>query len=88
VFYLKRPITVVTADASELTSNYLIRRYEQYTTNPASPLKPLPYFEQSLQSTDPRIYVLRNKDAPRRTLLESRGWRIVADGTHLVAYGK
>lgn len=87
-FYLERPITVVTADAGELTSNYLIRRYEKYTTNPASPLKPLPYFEQSLQSAEPRIYVLRNKDARRRALLESRGWRVVADGTHLVAYGK
>jgi 4-amino-4-deoxy-L-arabinose transferase-like glycosyltransferase len=88
IFYLGRPITVVTSDASELTSNYLVRRYERYTTNPASPLKPLPYFEQSLASTEHRVYVLRRKDAPRRERLESLGWRPVAMGTHLVAYAQ
>ncbi|HEX7828480.1 MAG TPA: hypothetical protein VF787_02430, partial [Thermoanaerobaculia bacterium] len=87
-FYLRRPVTVITSDASELTSNYLIRRYEKYTTNPASPLKPLPYFEQTLGSTEPRVYVLRAKDVERRKVLESRGWRMIADQAHLVAYGK
>ena len=87
-FYLRQPIVVVTSDASELTSNYLIRRYEKFTTNPASPLKPLPYFERSLASSAPRVYILRNDDAPRRALLESRGWRVVADGAHHVAYAK
>ena len=87
-FYLGRPIIVVTEDASELTSNYLIRRYEKFTSNPASPLKTLPYFERSLASTTPRVYVLRNDDAPRRALLESRGWRRVADSAHLVGYAR
>lgn len=87
-FYLERPITVVTADASELTSNYLIRHYERYTTNPASPLKPLPYFERSLVSTTPRVYVLRVGDSQRRALLASRGWRMVADGARFVAYAR
>jgi 4-amino-4-deoxy-L-arabinose transferase-like glycosyltransferase len=84
-FYLQRPIVVVTEDASELTSNYLIRRYEKFTSNPASPLKPLRYFEQSLGSCCP-VYILRNNDAKRRTLLESRGYRRVADGAHHIAY--
>ncbi|HJQ39777.1 MAG TPA: glycosyltransferase family 39 protein [Thermoanaerobaculia bacterium] len=84
-FYLQRPIVVVTEDASELTSNYLIRRYEKFTTDPSSPLKPLPYFEQSLGGCCP-VYILRNNDAKRRTLLESRGYRRVADGAHHVAY--
>jgi 4-amino-4-deoxy-L-arabinose transferase-like glycosyltransferase len=84
-FYLRRPIVVVTEDASELTSNYLIRRYAQFTSNPASPLKPLPYFERSLQTCCP-VYILRNNDAKRRALLESRGFRRVAEGAHHVAY--
>ena len=87
-FYLQRPIVVVTEDASELTSNYLVRRYERFTTNPASPLKPLPYFERSLASNEPRVYVLRNDDTKRAMLLESRGWRKVADGAHHVAYAR
>jgi 4-amino-4-deoxy-L-arabinose transferase-like glycosyltransferase len=87
-FYLRRPIVVVTEDASELTSNYLIRRYEKFTTNPASPLKQLPYFEQSLAFTTPRVYVVRNDDAKRRAQLEARGWRVVAEGAHHVGYGR
>ena len=88
MFYLRRPITLVTEDASELTSNYLLRRYERFTSDPASPLKRPPWFEQSLAAPRPRVYVLRNKDAKRRALLEARGWRKVAEGAHHVAYGR
>lgn len=87
-FYLRRPITVVSEDASELTSNYLLRRYERFATQPQSTLKPLPYFERSLASNRFRIYVLRRKDAARRHLLESRGWRMIADNAHMVAYAR
>ena len=87
-FYLERPIVVVTEDASELTSNYLVRRYEMFTTNPASPLKSLPYFERSLATATPRVYVLRNNDAKRRGVLERGGWRMVAEGAHHVGYAK
>ena len=87
-FYLRRPIVVVTEDASELTSNYLIRRYEKFTSNPASPLKRLPYFEQSLGAANDRVYILRNKDDARRRVLESQGWKLVAAGAHHVAYAR
>jgi 4-amino-4-deoxy-L-arabinose transferase-like glycosyltransferase len=87
-FYLQRPITVVSEDASELTSNYLIRRYGQFTSNPAAPLKPLPYFERSLGTTAPRVYVVRVGDGKRRALLESRGWRVIGDSGRHVAYGR
>ncbi|HYC87735.1 MAG TPA: hypothetical protein VEO54_00865, partial [Thermoanaerobaculia bacterium] len=87
-FYLRRPIVVVSKDASELTSNYLIRRYGHFTSNPSAPLKPLPYFERSLTATRPRVYILRVGDKPRRALLESRGWRVIGDGARHVAYGR
>jgi 4-amino-4-deoxy-L-arabinose transferase-like glycosyltransferase len=88
MFYLQRPITVVTKDASELTSNYLIRRYERFTSNPYSPLKTPPYFEQSLAATNPRVYIVRLKDTQWRTVLEARGWKPIADGAHHVAYAR
>jgi 4-amino-4-deoxy-L-arabinose transferase-like glycosyltransferase len=88
MFYLRRPITVVTKDASELTSNYLIRRYDRFTSNPYSPLKRPPYFEQSLAATNPRVYIVRLKDTQWRSVLEARGWKPIADGAHHVAYGK
>jgi 4-amino-4-deoxy-L-arabinose transferase-like glycosyltransferase len=87
-FYLGRPITVVTKDASELTSNYLIRRYERFTSDPQSPLKPLPYFERSLGATNPRVYITRVEDAQWRRTLEAHGWRVIAAGPRQVAYGK
>jgi len=87
-FYLERPVTLVTEDGSELTSNYIVRRYERFVSSPASLLKPLPYFEQSLANAAPRVYVLRNSDGKRRALLESRGWRMVADGAHHVGYAR
>jgi 4-amino-4-deoxy-L-arabinose transferase-like glycosyltransferase len=85
-FYLRRPITVVTKDATELTSNYLIRRYAHFTTDPASPLKPLPYFERSLAATNPRVYIVRRQDVIWQRALEARGWRPVADGVRHLAY--
>ena len=87
-FYLRRPITIVSEDGSELTSNYILRRYARYVGRPASPLEPLRYFERSLGSMEPRVYVLHRKDARRRTLLERRGWRVVADNVHHLAYGR
>ncbi len=86
-FYLRRRITVVTRDASELTSNYLIRRYERYTSDPKSPLKPLSFFARSLAQTNRRVYIVREQDAQWRTMLEQRGWRVIADSGRHVAYG-
>jgi 4-amino-4-deoxy-L-arabinose transferase-like glycosyltransferase len=86
-FYLRRPILLVSEDASELTSNYLVRRYAQFAGKP--PLQPLPYFERSVADCcTPRVYVLRNDDRARRALLESRGWRRVAEGAHHVGYAR
>jgi len=86
-FYLQRSLTVVTRDASELTSNYLIRKHQQYTSDPRSPLKPLVWFERSLAATNPRVYVVREQDAVWRRMLEARGWKLIADGGRHVAYG-
>ena len=87
-FYLQRPLIVITRDASELTSNYLMRRHERYTSDPRSPLKPLAWFERSLASTVPRVYILREQDAHWRRILEARGWRLIADSGRHVAYGR
>jgi 4-amino-4-deoxy-L-arabinose transferase-like glycosyltransferase len=87
-FYLRRPLIVVSEDASELTSNYLMRRFERYTSDPRSPLKPLPWFERSLAATNRRVYIVRQQDRQWRDMLESRGWKPIADGGHHVAYGR
>jgi 4-amino-4-deoxy-L-arabinose transferase-like glycosyltransferase len=88
MFYLRRPITVVTEDASELTSNYLIRRYDRFTAHPASRLQPLPYFQRSLTARNPRVYIVREQDVQWRRALEANGWNAIADSEKFVAYGK
>lgn len=87
-FYLRRPITVFTRDASELTSNYLIRRYDRFVSAPGSPLEPLSEFGKSLASTGPRVYIVRRKDPEWQRALEAEGWRVVADGAHHLAYAR
>jgi 4-amino-4-deoxy-L-arabinose transferase-like glycosyltransferase len=87
-FYLRERITVVTRDASEMTSNYLVRRYPQFTSDPRSPLKPLSWLSQSLASSERRVYVVRRQDVQWRQMLEARGWKVVADASHYVGYAR
>ncbi|HEX6161663.1 MAG TPA: hypothetical protein VF111_15915, partial [Thermoanaerobaculia bacterium] len=87
-FYLGRRITLITEDASEMTSNYLMRRYQRYTSDPRSPLRPLSQLATSLAAQHRRVYVVRAKDTHWRRLLESHGWREVAAGGHHVAYAR
>jgi 4-amino-4-deoxy-L-arabinose transferase-like glycosyltransferase len=87
-FYLGRPITLVTEDASELTSNYLVRRYDRLIADPASRIRPLSWLDQSLAANTERVYILRNDDHERRAQFEREGWRVVAEGAHHVGYAR
>lgn len=88
-FYLERRMIVVTEDASELTSNYLVRRYERFVHDPASPLKPLEFFGRSLADCcTPRVYILRTRDRQRRAILEAHGWRVVAEGARHLGFAR
>jgi 4-amino-4-deoxy-L-arabinose transferase-like glycosyltransferase len=84
-FYLRRPIVVATDDASELTSNYILRHYEQFAADAAAPVRPTAWLRATLDKPD-RLYIVRNDDRPNRALLESRGMRLLAEGAHFVAY--
>lgn len=86
-FYLRRPIVVATDDADELTSNYILRRYERYAGKPGSPVKPLPWFEASLgECCAPRLYVIRDDDPHHARTLHSRGATRIATGPHHLVY--
>ncbi|HEX7154558.1 MAG TPA: glycosyltransferase family 39 protein [Thermoanaerobaculia bacterium] len=87
-FYLQRPIVVATKDASEMTSNYLLRRYEKYTTDPSSPLKPMPWLEANLRECcRPRIYLVRKKDPEHVARFDAMRVPRIGEGTHHIAYG-
>ncbi|HEU4523232.1 MAG TPA: glycosyltransferase family 39 protein [Thermoanaerobaculia bacterium] len=86
-FYLGRPVVVATDDASEFTSNYILRRYERYSGAPGSPVKPLPWIDQSLaECCERRIYVVRDDDPHHHQRLEAAGARKVVTGPHHIAY--
>ena len=86
-FYLRRPVLVATSDGSEWTSNYILRRYERYSTSPTSTLKPLAWGDAQVTACcEAQVFITRNNDRRARALLEQQGMTLIADGAHHVAY--
>jgi 4-amino-4-deoxy-L-arabinose transferase-like glycosyltransferase len=84
-FYLHRPIVVVTPDAEELTSNYLIRHYADFAGGTS--IKPMPWLEAALaDNATPRIFIVRANDAAQRAQLAAHLLRVVASDARYVAY--
>jgi 4-amino-4-deoxy-L-arabinose transferase-like glycosyltransferase len=79
-FYLRSRIEVVTPDAEEFTSNYIIRHYEQFANDARWPVK------RTLNLRRGVIYIVRNNDAVHRAALEQNGFRVIAVSPHHVAY--
>ena len=86
-FYLRRPMILATDDASELTSNYILRRYEQFSGRESSPVKPMSWLAGNLEECcQKRIYVARVKDPEHQQLLTGRGARMIGRGAHHIIY--
>jgi len=86
-FYLRRPIVVVTPDAEEFTSNYLIRHYANFASGAS--IKPLPWLDAALaDAATPRIYIVRVNDAAHRAQLAGRGLNVVGVDARYVAYAR
>ena len=84
-FYLQRPIVVVTPDAEEFTSNYLIRHYAVFAGGTS--IKPMAWLDTALADTGtPRVFIVRVNDAAHRAQLAGRGLRVVANDARYVAY--
>ncbi|MEA2237165.1 MAG: hypothetical protein QOC81_1889 [Thermoanaerobaculia bacterium] len=86
-FYLQRSMVVVTPDAEEFTSNYLIRHYAVFAGGAS--IKPESWLDTALLDVaTPRIYIVRNNDPAHRAQLAARGLRVVAADARYVAYGR
>ncbi|HEV7486995.1 MAG TPA: glycosyltransferase family 39 protein [Thermoanaerobaculia bacterium] len=86
-FYLQRPIVVVTPDAEEFTSNYLIRHYANFAGGTS--IKPMPWLDTTFaDAATPRIFIVRTNDAAHRTQLEARRLRVVASDARYAAYAR
>jgi 4-amino-4-deoxy-L-arabinose transferase-like glycosyltransferase len=84
-FYLGRPITVISPDAEEFTSNYLIRHYPRFANAADSPLRTPDRLAQMFDGR-PRVFIVRNNDVKNRALIELHGASLIAENPHFVAY--
>jgi 4-amino-4-deoxy-L-arabinose transferase-like glycosyltransferase len=84
-FYLQRQMIVVTGDAEEFTSNYLIRHYGNFAGGTS--IKPMIWLDIALaDAATPRIFIVRANDAVHRAQLAARGLRAAASDARYVAY--
>lgn len=85
-FYLGRTITVATATADELTSNYVVAYQERYRSMQGSPLKPLAFWQATLAAcSTPTVFVARADNRDARAALAALP--LIAQDYHHVAYG-
>jgi hypothetical protein len=85
-FYLQRPIIIVTPDAEELTSNYIIRHYSAFASNPRSTIRPMSWLPVAFDRKRPRLIVVRDSDRNNRAIVEQHGGRLIATAAHFVTY--
>jgi 4-amino-4-deoxy-L-arabinose transferase-like glycosyltransferase len=86
-FYLHRPIVVVTPDAEEFTSNYLIRHYANFAGGVS--IKPIAWLDTALaDAATPRTFIVRANDAAHRAQLAANHLRVVASDARYVAYAR
>jgi 4-amino-4-deoxy-L-arabinose transferase-like glycosyltransferase len=72
-FYLRRTLTLATADGRELTSNYVVRQLAALRQAPGSTLRPADWWEGALVQCDrPRLFVVGADDWVRRQRLATR----------------
>jgi hypothetical protein len=81
MFYLQRPIIVVSPTGEELTSNYIIRHYSDFSAR----VKP-PDWLPAAFSKPGTLFIVRKNDAANRALVEAHGGRSVSEDSHFVAY--
>jgi hypothetical protein len=86
-FYLRRPIVLASDDATEFTSNYLLRRYDKFSGQ-TGPLRPLSWYRDDLdRCCARRVYIVRSQAKEYRAMLEARGMKPIAEDARHVAYG-
>jgi 4-amino-4-deoxy-L-arabinose transferase len=86
-FYIQRPIVVVTPDAEEFTSNYLIRHYSNFAGGAS--IKPMSWLDTALaDAVTPRVFIIRANDAAHRASLAAHRFRVVASDARYVAFAR
>lgn len=86
-FYLRRTVTLSTADARELTSNYLVHDPQLWLRAPGTTLRPRDWWrEAALTCRQPSVFVIRSSDGRIRDELSERLALIIDTGKY-AAFG-
>ncbi len=86
-FYLRQTLELSSADASELTSNYLVRHVDQWRNAPGSTLRPAHWWREALTScVRPTVFVVRSTDGEARAILDVQVSLLIDSGKY-AAYG-
>jgi 4-amino-4-deoxy-L-arabinose transferase-like glycosyltransferase len=86
-FYLRRPLTLATADGSELTSNYVLRHHEALSRIPDSSLRPPDWWRDAAAFCGlPRLFIVDATDEAVRAELR-QSLPLLAETRRVAAYG-
>jgi len=86
-FYLRHHVLLATANARELTSNFVIDYQEQFRRDSTSPLRPADYWRGRVRDCrTPAVFVARANDVPVRAQLDSVLPLLAVEGKY-AAYG-
>jgi hypothetical protein len=86
-FYLEQPLILLSDDASELTSNYLLRTYDKWIAAPDTSLKRFQELQHALQTcSEGTIFVTESREKDVLNVLRPR-LPLAARGNKLEAYG-
>ncbi|MFQ5703278.1 MAG: phospholipid carrier-dependent glycosyltransferase [Gemmatimonadales bacterium] len=84
-FYLNRPLILSTKDGAELTSNYIVRHYDEWSGT--TWLRDAGWWRQALiRCVRPRVFIVRSNDRDARELLDQQ-LNLVIDTGKYAAYG-
>lgn len=63
-YYLDRPVLLSTGSGSEMTSNYVVSRLDEFRALPDSPLRPEAWWHEALDTcANPTVFVARRRTA-------------------------
>ena len=88
-FYLHRPIDVVSQDGAELTSNYMLRHFADWSVRPNSTLHSFAWSQRQLGSCcPPTMFFVRTRDLATQRALYGYGARQIAENDKLQVYAR
>lgn len=87
-FYLRQPVLLASDDAEEMTSNYILRKYDRYIVAPGSPLRTMQWFtDRVARCEQPTIFVFDRKRSVASEPVTRASLPLLGTSGKFVAYG-